>query len=287
MGRLVDPRLPPPGVRPMIPRLLALDVDGTLLTSDHRLTEATVAEISRVRARGVEVLLATSRGPAALLPIVRELGLLSPAVFVASQGGLTGSFTREGVLEVLDRHPMAVELVRPVLSAAEAAGIAVSWYCGSHWYVSHVDPTITREARIVCADPEVRDLAAESDGPEKVMLIAPSSDTEPLRAIASGLPAGLRAQVSNPTYLEITREDVDKVEAVSRYCQSQGYAARNVVAIGDGPNDVGLLSFAGLAIAPANASPQAISAATMLTTGNDEDGVARALRRLVADQTTA
>ena len=81
-------------------RLVALDVDGTLLTSDHRVTEATRAAIDRVRARGVEVLLATSRAPCALRTVLDALGLLEPAVFVSCQGALLGSYDPRGRLVI-------------------------------------------------------------------------------------------------------------------------------------------------------------------------------------------
>ena len=101
-------------------RLIALDVDGTLLTGDHRVTPAVAAAVLRARSWGVEVVLATSRPPRALWPILAALDLVSPAVFVASQGALTGSYAPNGVLQVLDRRPMPVELARAVVAPANA-----------------------------------------------------------------------------------------------------------------------------------------------------------------------
>ena len=89
-------------------RLVAIDVDGTLLTSRHEVTPATAAAIERVRRAGVEVVLTTSRPPRALWPILRALGLTEPAVFIASQGALTGCYSADGQLRVLDRQPMPV-----------------------------------------------------------------------------------------------------------------------------------------------------------------------------------
>lgn len=278
-SRSIDTLLDRP--RATIPRLVAVDVDGTLLTSAHQVSDATVAEVARVRARGVEVLLASSRGPGALWPVLRVLGLTAPAAFVASQGGLTGRYSAAGALEVLDRRPMPLDLVRPVLQSARRAGVAVSWYSGPSWFVSHVDHTIAREARVVGVEPVVRQLDDVRDEPEKIMLIAPSADLAPLRAIAGALPDGLCAQVSNPTYLEITRDDVDKAHATAEYLTTRGIDPADVVAIGDGPNDLGLLALVGVSVAPASARPEVLAEATFVTTSNDDDAVARALRALV------
>ena len=74
---------------------------------------------------------------------------------------------------------------------------------------------------------------------------------------------------------------LDKASAVREYCARRGIAAESVVAFGDGPNDLGLLAFAGTSIAPANARPEVAAAATWITRSNDDDGVAWALRVLV------
>ncbi len=100
-------------------RLVAVDVDGTLLTSDHRITRAVAAALERVRARCGR-LLTTSRPPARA---VADPGRARPGrarVFVASQGALTGSYTEGGELRVIDRRPMPVELARAVVAAANA-----------------------------------------------------------------------------------------------------------------------------------------------------------------------
>lgn len=278
----------PPGPRPIAeaaglrpPRLVALDVDGTLLTSDHRLSPATVDAVRRVRRRGVEVVLASSRGACALAPVALRLGLTAPAVVVASQGAVTGVFTADGALRALEQATIPVPLAREVVSSARAAGLAVNWYAGMSWLVSAVDAGVANEARIVGVEPVVRDLLAEEAGPEKLMLVAPASGLGALRSIAAGLPAGLRAQVSNPTYLEITRADVDKAEAVRRHCERLDIAPDDVVAIGDGPNDLGLFALAATSVAPASARAEVLAAATFVTSSNDDDGVARALAVLV------
>jgi hypothetical protein len=258
-------------------RLVAIDVDGTLLTSGHEITPGTAAAIERVRRAGVEVVLTTSRPPRALWPILRALGLTEPGVFIASQGALTGSYSADGQLRVLDRQPMPVGLAREVVAAGRAAGMSVSWFAVERWFVEEVDDRIRQEEAIVGCAPELADLSVEQEAPDKILLLGHAADT----AHVVRVPAGLVALASTPTHLEVTRADVDKARALRLVCTGLGVAAEQVVAIGDGRNDLGMLAFAGVAVAPANAHPEVLAAADLITSSNDEEGVAQALAQLV------
>lgn len=266
---------------PSTPRLFALDVDGTLLRSDGTVADDTVAAIRHVRSRGVEVVLATSRGAAAVAPVAATLGFGQTDVFIAAQGALTGSYPEPGRLEIEDQQPSPVDQARQFVEVALAAGFSVSWFTGEHWYVSHVDATIEHEIAEVRVTPEVRDLRALETGPDKLMMISEPDRVERLRRLADHLPAGLGAGFSNPTFLEVTRADVDKASGLARYCDRRGIALKDVVAVGDGPNDLGMFERVGTSIAPANARPEVLRAATLLTRSNDDHGVALALRTLV------
>lgn len=268
---------------PVRPRLCVIDVDGTLLDSHHRVSDQTVAAVARARAGGIDVLLASSRGPRALWPILLALGLNHPAAFVGSQGAVTGSYTADGTLIISEQQPLPLPAARTIVLAALEVGLAVSWLKGPNWYVSHIDVTITTEAATVADAPVVRDLLAEQVGPDKLMVIAPAADLSGLHRVAARLPAEAMAQISNPTYLEVTRRDVDKASAVRRYCARRGIEPGQVIAFGDGPNDLGLFEFAGASIAPASARDQVLRRATVITRGNDDDGVAYALE-IITDQ---
>lgn len=260
-------------------RLVATDVDGTLLTSGHVLTPGVVRAVARARAAGVEVVLATSRPPPALWPIVRALGLFAPAPFIASQGALVGSYSATGELAVLDRRPMPVELAREAVAAGAAAGLSVSWLASQRWLVEAIDEPIRVEAAITGCQPEVADLAAEELGPDKLLLLAP--DDRPQLIARFRAPPGLVALASTPTHLEVNAVGVDKGVALAGVCRSRRIDPAEVAAIGDGRNDLGMLRFAGLAVAPANAHPEVLAAADLVVPGNDDDGVATALALLL------
>jgi Cof subfamily protein (haloacid dehalogenase superfamily) len=278
----VDPSvgraLPAPGSRT---RLVAIDVDGTLLTSRHDVTPATVDAVGAAKERGAAVVLTTSRPPGAVWPILARLGLVDGDVFIGCQGAIVGSFAADGRLTIIAQQPMPLDDARTAVDAALLAGLAVNWYTGEDWLVSHVDDQVRREAEIVGMTPTVADLAAQPIGPDKMLVIAPDGAPAALVPVAVALPGGLHGQTSKPTYLEVTRADVDKTSALRVLCASRGISPAEVVAIGDGMNDLGMLAFAGTAIAPANAHPDVLAAAHVVTPSNDEDGVAVALRALL------
>jgi Cof subfamily protein (haloacid dehalogenase superfamily) len=261
--------------------LVAIDVDGTLLDSRHEVSAVTAAAIDRVRRAGVEIVLTTSRPPRALWPVLHRLALVEPAEFVASQGALTGSYSPCGELRITDQRPMPVSLAQQVVAAGAAAGLSVNWFAAERWLVTGVDDMIREESAIVGCDPVVADLAAEQVGPDKILLLVDGQGCDITHLVP--VPEGLVAQASTSTHLEVTRADVDKADALRRICVVRGLGPERVAAIGDGRNDLGMLAFAGIGIAPANAHPEVLAVADLITASNDEDGVAVALARLVPE----
>lgn len=263
------------------PRLFALDVDGTLLTSDHRIPAAVREEVQRVTRAGVRVVLTTSRPPAALHAILTELQLFAPAVFIGSQGAITASYEAGGALTVLANSPMPPQAGRLAVETAVACGFAANWFTRDRWLVSHVDDEVLREAAIVGVAPEVADLTSETTGPDKILVIAPLAEAGRLAELAAVMPPGLQAITSNANYLEITAGGVDKATALRDYCNAERIPLAEIVAVGDGHNDLAMLALAGTAIAPANASAPVQAAADWVANSNDEGAVGQVLRLLV------
>jgi Cof subfamily protein (haloacid dehalogenase superfamily) len=264
-------------------RLCVLDVDGTLVDSRHRVSPGTRAAVRRARDAGLTLLLATSRGPSALRPVLAEVDGLAGQVFVASQGALLGRYLGER-LDVLERSPAPRDDALAVVERAEAGALSVSWYVGEQWLVGRVDELVEREARITGANPEVAVLAEQSAGPDKLMLVAPDDARARLAELAAALPATLQGQISNPTYLEVTAKGVDKAVTVSRFRAREGFAASEVLAVGDGPNDLPLFAVAAVTAAPANARAEVLASARVVVPSNDDDGVAALLDRVVRAQ---
>jgi Cof subfamily protein (haloacid dehalogenase superfamily) len=258
-------------------RAAAIDVDGTLLDSRHQVTDETATVLKQARDAGLQIILASSRAPRAMWPILAATSLTEPCTFVASQGAFVGQYSASGQLHCLGQHMMSLADAHHIVRLAMSLRIPTNWFSGERWLVSEVDSHVRRESGIVGFNPLLAHLFTETDGPDKLMFMTGAEDKHKLAELAAMLPDTVQAQISNPTYLEITRTGVDKAAAVQTLCRGMGIQAEEVVAFGNGPNDLGLFAYAGTSIAPANARPEVLGAATFQTDSNDNHGVAEAL----------
>ena len=135
-------------------RAVVLDVDGTVLRSDHTISPATREAVADLIGLGVPVILASSRNPRGLAPVEAELGI-SGQCLVAFQSALTGRLIGRDAddFEVLDELPMELPRARNIALMASAAGYRVNWYAGMSWFVDRVDDRVRREATITGEGP--------------------------------------------------------------------------------------------------------------------------------------
>jgi Cof subfamily protein (haloacid dehalogenase superfamily) len=262
---------------------VAVDVDGTLLDSQHQVSQPTRAAVQAAQARGVTVVLCSSRGPAELKGILVDLGLTAPTPFVAAQGGLTGRYDRAGRLRVEREQRLPLASARGVVAAAAGAGIGVNWYDGERWVASQLDAAVQEEARIVGHEPEVANPITETTPPHKILLIAPHQRPDAFEALVDQLPDDLAVHRSKAGYLEVTAAGVDKAVAFDQLCSTRGIGVEQRAAIGDGFNDLGLFATVATSVAMGHAPAEVRQQASLVTASNDEHGVAQALQALIQD----
>lgn len=263
-------------------RLLALDVDGTVLGSDHRVSVATREAVRAAAGSGAAIVLSSSRGPGGLRPVFAQLG--TSGLAVAYQGALSYRLSPTGGTEVLSETRLPVGAARSVIGSAAGLGLSVGWYTAECWEVLRLDEAIRREAGITGETPTVAAPGHSGEGPHKVLCIAGEPGLLPgLRELAGKLPGECAGQFSHENYLEVTPRGVDKAPALQELARRLGVAREEVVAIGDGENDAGMLRWAGLGICMGHA-PQSVKAvADRVTETNDREGVAAAIWKLRAE----
>jgi Cof subfamily protein (haloacid dehalogenase superfamily) len=264
---------PTPGIR-----LLALDVDGTLLNSRHEITPEVCRAIRDVAEAGVQIVLTSARGPAGLQPILRELGIRGYSV--AFSGALRCRTAPGEPVEPLGGERLDLADARAVVLLGRELGVSTGWWDTEAWYVDAKDGPVTYEAKVIEVEPMVADLAALEIAPFKLQCMVPMEGVDRLELMQDRCPLGLSASFSNPNYLEVVRLGVDKARGLARLGEAIGIALPEMAAIGDGENDLGMLKEVGIGIAMANAKPSVRAASTWVTTSNDEDGVAVAIGRL-------
>jgi Cof subfamily protein (haloacid dehalogenase superfamily) len=263
-------------------RLLALDLDGTVLTPDLQISERTRGAVGAVQARGVLVILATGRMYRSTLRYALTLDL--PGPLVCYQGG----YIRE--MPAADGSPGELLMHRQM--PAEAARTAVTWSrqrgldphinIGDRLLVGRGPDDSPDYERMAGVGPEyVSDLLDAIDGPvTKVLAVGPPGLPRGLlEASRRAFDGRLEVTVSHPEYLEFMPLGVTKASGVAFVAERSGVPMSAVMAIGDQSNDLEMLRDVGLGVAMGDAPSEVKAAADEVTGSVDDDGVAEAIER--------
>jgi hypothetical protein len=256
-------------------RLVASDLDGTLLRSDGSVSERTRRAVQRVYELGIEFVVLTARSPRWVADPVAALGVRGLAV--CSNGALVYDLEND---RVVARHALEAEAIRRLVLALREAAPGVAFACERE-DLSIREPAY--EPLWASPDEHARVDALEFALAPVAKLVAqhPELSQAELYELASGLcGTDATATISGERLVEISAAGVTKAFALEQLCAGHGIAAGEVIAFGDMPNDVPLLSWAGRSVAVANAHPDVVAVADEVTASNDEDGVALVLERL-------
>ena len=260
-------------------RILVSDVDGTLVTHDKVLTDATVAAIHRLEAAGIGFTVVSSRPPFGMSHVLAQLGPKLP--YGAYNGGAV--MAPDGA--VLEQTFIPEAAAREAAAYLREAGIGVWVFADGQWLVT--DPAgdyVERERHTIGTGPVV--VPAFGDALARAgKIVGASRDFAHLAACEAALHARLHdtAEVarSQQYYLDVTPAGLSKGTFLEALSRRTGVPIAEMAAIGDMDNDVAMLRIAGLSIAMGNASEAARAAASRTTASNEEDGVAWAIDNII------
>lgn len=257
------------------PKLVALDVDGTVVGRDGALSPTIADSVARVVAAGVPVVISTGRSWNGTLPIVEALDL--PAgPHVTSNGAVMVNHPPFEVLHAVTFDPGAI--IRRIHDEAPHAAIAVE-DVGKGYRLSSAFPEgeLSGEMTLqgideLCASPVTRVVVRDEDATEQEFVEL---------AERLGL-HGVSYFVGYTAWLDIAPEGIDKSYGLAMVCKELGVKAIDVLAIGDGSNDVEMLRWAGRGVALGDGNSLAITAADHVTDAFDDGGTAKELDRWFA-----
>jgi Cof subfamily protein (haloacid dehalogenase superfamily) len=262
-------------------KLIAADVDGTLLNSKAEISARTEAALRKAVEQGVHVVLATGKTRNSTMRHIESLGLNAPGIY------LQGLAIYDGDGKVRWQKTLDTALVRQVITYAEDRGFSVIAYSGMRIMVRRMSQQI-EDGLIKYHEPlpdEVGPLQnVLNDIPvHKLILLG-----EP-RAIAAlrwqlnlqigG--AGRLMQAGLPWMLEVLPPGCSKGAALKLLLKEMQIAPENVLAIGDAENDIEMIQLAGIGVAMGHAAQNVKDAADHVTGSNDEEGAAAAIERYV------
>lgn len=283
-------------------RLLALDLDGTLIDRQQRLPEAHRLAVQEARQAGIDVVFVTGRSWRGALPYYEALELDGPAILYLGAVEVSGPDGRLHHYEPLD--PLDWDRLR---AFAEAERLSVTACVGAdHEALAGRFGSLGQSPPVLAADvafatrlaPDfdywdawnpytevVGDLGALCPAPP--LMVAAYGDQSAHRlldAFPNGLPNAqfdLTDRIAGETVLHIWRKAVDKGTALARYCAERGYRREEVCAMGDGQPDVAMFPFAGISVSMPDSRPEVRAAATWQTDPDDPHPVATAIRRIL------
>lgn len=270
------PPVSPPGGADI--RLVALDLDGTLLDSRKQIDEDTAAALRSLSARGVQVVIASARPPRGVRHIYQQLKLSNWQINY--NGALI--WDEPGAKPVFHR-PMPGAIIRKMVDIArdQFDEIGVHAELLDRWYTDRpVTEYVTETGRLFQPDRicPVEEICCSPV--TKLMLMGEPSMLMKLEPLLLKEFASSVTIVSTDAHLmQIMDRRVGKAVALRKIATHHGIRSSQVMAIGDAPNDVGMLQYAGYSIAMSNAVPVVKQVAKWVAPGNDERGVLAALRR--------
>ncbi len=259
--------------------LVFSDVDGTLVTKDKRLTPAARAAVDRLREAEIRFAIASSRPSFGLVALGEALGLDTP--MTAFNGGLT--VARDGV--VLSRHFLRRDVAEKAIDWFAKAGVETWVFTPEQWLVTDVGATyVAFEQRTINSPPsKVADFTPYLDAVGKIVGV--SADFEFLARceveLAKALGQSASVARSQSYYLDVTDPSANKAEALRFFAGHYNIPREEIVAIGDGLNDIGMLQWAGFGVAMGNGSDTVKAAADFVTSSNEEDGFAAAMDHIL------
>ncbi|MFE0558345.1 Cof-type HAD-IIB family hydrolase [Paenibacillus sp. NPDC058910] len=239
-------------------KLIALDLDGTLLTDEKQITEETKKWLQYAVDHGVKVIFSTGRGLQTTKGFLNELGLDSPMVL------LNGAEVWEGPGRLKKRVFLPRDTVRDMHAIAAERG---------EWYWGYSVESLTGD----------KDWTSEMFERDWMKFGIGSNDQQKLAEIKEELLSWGTLEVTRSALsnMEISVKGITKESGVREVCQMLGFSMSDVIAMGDSDNDAKLLKAAGLGVAMANGEDYIKSIADVITATNNEDGVAQAIRKYV------
>ncbi|GLO62880.1 haloacid dehalogenase [Vibrio sp. MACH09] len=263
------------------------DLDGTLLSDDDQINEVNTIAIRSAIDDGYKIALASGRPHTLMQPYATSLGITEPLICC------NGAYVYDPIKEqVIDSHPIEIDLLCLLLQDLDAKKVGFTIY-SSRGVFSYAESNhlnyLREKASAVQADISIEVIADLTELLTQVgdvyKVLAFSDDKAQLCSLRDGLQQHLQADLSTPNKLDITSVQASKGRAVGIWLQQIAIPATQVVAFGDGDNDISMFDAVGEPVAMKNASPSLKRKANLIVTDNNGCGIGQYLRYITLENT--
>lgn len=267
-------------------QLLALDLDGTLTNGQKQITPHTLDVLMRAQRAGVRLVLASGRPTYGIAPLADQLQIASYGGYVLAING--GRMVRWADRQVVFEQTLDPQYVPLLHEAALSHGFNILTYQGEAIAATSVTDRYVQHEAFINKMPVADysdDFLGRLEYPINKCLIV--GDPEPLGRLEQQLLQQLDGRMSiyrsADFFLECVPLGIDKAASLDRLIHQLDIPQQQVMACGDGYNDLSMVRWAGLGVAMANAAPELKQVAGFVTLSNEEDGVAHAVEKFILD----
>lgn len=261
-------------------KLIATDLDGTLLNSERLVSERTLRVLTAARRKGVHITVATGR----MLNSAEYFGGLIGAdvPLICCNGGLVQAAHSDAPLF---ERTLPDELTVRLITMCREHGWYIQWYSGQSIYAERYDPkffaayTTLPDFHVIETGDNFR--AYVHNVIQCVVRDLDGNIPHIAAAIRRAFPTEIVLQQNTGTSSDITAPEVNKALGLKALADYLHLVPDEIMACGDSDNDISMLEYAGTSVVPANALPMAKERATFLAPSHDEDGIAAAIEKLV------
>ncbi|WP_262314975.1 Cof-type HAD-IIB family hydrolase [Lacticaseibacillus parakribbianus] len=265
-------------------RLIALDIDDTLLDSHHRILPSTQTAVAACLARGIKVVLTSGRPLAGIAPFMAALGIQGPDQYAVTNNGAV-VVTAAGA--VIGRRLVDNAGYRRMTALAKTLAVPFNVVAEDSTIITadcDVDATIVQQAAENAAGLLIREpgeLPADFAVTKGLFVGAKTRLDAAAPQIEAALAADYSVLRAGPSFLEVMAQGVDKAAGLRQLATRLAISPADMMAFGDEGNDLAMFKLVGLAVCMQNGSDMAKAHADFVTASNDDDGIAKALTRFV------
>ena len=266
--------------------VLVLDIDGTLTNSKKEITEKTLEAVISAQNEGIKVVIASGRPTAGIKDIAKKLKLDEYGGYVLSYNG--AKITNFKTKEVIYNETLPKEMIPAIYEEAVEQKVGIVTYEGSDAISGNgIDEYNQLEARINGIGlREVEDFPNYVRFSVNKCLLTgePSHMAEVEKKMKERFGSFLNIYRSEDFFVEVMPQNIDKAYSLGKLLKHLGLDRSQMIACGDGFNDLSMIKYAGLGVAMANAQEVVKEAADYITLSNDEDGVAKVINKFMLNQ---
>lgn len=261
--------------------MLVLDMDDTLLTDDHRISDKNKAALRKAQDLGVYVVLASGRPTPAMTTYAEELELARYDSYILAYNGAVIMRTKDE--SILFEQSLTKEEIHRLYDFSVAHKVHIITYINGK-IVSETDsPYIDVERKITGMPFEkVSNFKAAINGPAiKCILLEEPNYLKAVEAILKKEMPDKSVATSKPYFLEVTHHGIDKAESLKRLAAKLNIKQEEIIAVGNAGNDLSMVEYAGLGIWVDNVNPELRDKADVIVASNNNDGVAEVVERFI------